>query len=445
MLAGTLAASVLLLAPTSRAEGPGPLPAPLPTALPTDPLLARLIDESLRARPELASAESLVRAERERIPQAGALPDPMFQIGIQNDGFTSIEIGRQGTSFVSFMAQQTFPWPGKRDLRAELVAIGAVVAKAQATRARLSAEADVRRAYIDLLLAREHLELHGRLDGLLGHSAEVARILYETGKAPQSDVLRAELELLRNKQRHLAYMGIVRAREQSLNRLRNRPLDEPIAVNTKLSDLPAPSSLEGQFSTARALGKSPELEAARLEIARTGKAVSLAGKGYYPDLTVGAGLMVRGQLPPMWAVTLGAPVPVFSGDKQSRAVVEGRAREEAARKTAAAFEQVVRLRSAERHTTFVALLRILDVYARGLLTQSEATAESTLTQYKVGRVPLAAVLEASTGSVADTRAYLEALAAAHRILISEAEVSLSETTAPGDVRGTTAAASTGGM
>jgi outer membrane protein TolC len=69
-------------------------------------VLARLIDESLRARPELASAESLVRAERQRIPQAGALPDPMFQIGIQNDGFTSIEIGKQGTSFVSFMAQQ---------------------------------------------------------------------------------------------------------------------------------------------------------------------------------------------------------------------------------------------------------------------------------------------------------------------------------------------------
>ena len=97
MLAGTLAASVLFLAPTSRA-GPLPVahPAPLPAPLPADPVLARLIDESLRARPELASAESLVRAERQRIPQAGALPDPMFQIGIQNDGFTSIEIGKQG-------------------------------------------------------------------------------------------------------------------------------------------------------------------------------------------------------------------------------------------------------------------------------------------------------------------------------------------------------------
>ena len=59
----------------------------------------------------------------------------------------------------------------------------------------------------------------------------------------------------------------------------------------------------------------------------------------------------------------------------------------------------------------------------------------------MGRVPFGSVIEALTGSVADTRAYLDAVAAAHRILIAEAEVSFSETTATGEPRGAAGASS----
>jgi hypothetical protein len=124
LVALMLASCVALTASVARAESS-------PTVLPADPVLARLIEESLAARPELARAEAVVHAQQERIPQEGALPDPMLQVGIQNDGFTSIEIGRMETSFVSLMASQTFPWPGKRGLRREVATLGA----AQATEA----------------------------------------------------------------------------------------------------------------------------------------------------------------------------------------------------------------------------------------------------------------------------------------------------------------------
>src|SRR3954469_7898231 len=82
-------------------------------SLPSDPTLASLIQQSLSARPELARVRALVRANRERLPQARAMPDPMLQVGIQNDGFKSIQIGTMDTSYLSVMATQTFPWPGK--------------------------------------------------------------------------------------------------------------------------------------------------------------------------------------------------------------------------------------------------------------------------------------------------------------------------------------------
>lgn len=120
-----------------------------------DPLLASLIEEAMQKRPELLQARALARAERERVPQAGALPDPILSLGIQNDGFKSIEIGRMETSFYSIGASQTFPWFGKRGLRADAAGQQARQVEADQARARLSVEAEVRRAYLDLLLARD--------------------------------------------------------------------------------------------------------------------------------------------------------------------------------------------------------------------------------------------------------------------------------------------------
>lgn len=399
----------------------------LEVSLPTDATLTRLIDESLSARPELARSVAVVHAEQERVPQAGAWPDPMLQVGVQNMGFTSIEIGQDPMSFVSFMASQTVPWPGKLGLRKDVAELGATQAKQGVARVRLSTEADVRRAYLDLLLVRDRLGLLDQLDAIWQKSLGVARIRYEAGDGAQSDVLRAQLELKRIEQRRLGLRAEERTKVQAINRLRAHPLDEPIATTTHIRELPALATFKSWFSAERALARSPELAAARLGIKRADRSVALAEKSYYPDLTVGAGVMVRGQLPPMWLVTVGGPLPVFAGSKQSRAVAENRAWSSAAQNEATAIDQVLRLRSGERHTAFSALLEIADLYTQGLLVQSEATSESTLSQYKVGKVSFASVLEANAGFIADQEGYLESVAAAYRILIAETEISLAAT------------------
>jgi len=76
--------------------------------------------------------------------------------------------------------------------------------------------------------------------------------------------------------------------------------------------------------------------------------VRLAKKSFYPDLEVGAGIMIRGQLAPMWLVTVGGALPVFAGAKQRRAVDESRSLDRAAQEQVRAIEQVLRLRTAER-------------------------------------------------------------------------------------------------
>jgi outer membrane protein TolC len=404
---------------------------PTSATLPSDATLARLIQQSLDARPELARARATVRASEERAPQLRTLPDPMLQVGIQNDGFTSIEIGRMDTSYVSVMASQTFPWPGKLEAQGKLAELSVVDAKNGVVRALLSTEAEIRRGYVDLLLARARLSVLDQLELLWQNASALTRIQYQSGAGSQADVFRTELELSRLKQRRAALAAEEISRVRELNRLRNHPIDEPIVTSGTLEGLSQLDSLRSWFSAERALARSPELSSARLGIVRASKAATVAERNYYPDLTVGAGLMFRGQLPPMWQVTVAGPVPIFSGSRQSRAVAESRAVGAAARSQVEELEQLIRLRSKEREAAFAALLDNVAVYDNGLLLASKATAESTLIQYRAGKVTFASVLEANAGYFADRDSALQAIADAHRLLIAEAEVSLAPAATPG--------------
>lgn len=401
-------------------------------ALPTDPTLEQLLTEALANRPEMHQAEAPVRAARERVPQASALPDPVLQVGIQNDGFNGFMIGEMETSYFSIMVSQSLPFPGKRELRTEVAQLGARAASTQVARVRLSIEAEVRRGYLDLLLTRERLMLLERLQALWKQSADMARIRYETGEGAQSDLLRAQLELNRLRQRQLALRAEERVRVQTLNRLSGRPLETPLPTTTRVRDMGVPEPGDVEAAEKDALERSPELAQQRALVEQAGQQVALARRERLPDFTVSAGVMPRGgAFPPMWQANVGVTLPIFSGSKQDRVVAERGAQAEASARGVETLEQVLRLRVRERLIALEALRDTVAIYREGLLMQSAATAESTLTQYRVGRASFASVLEANTGIIRDEEDYLRTLADAQRLAIAQAEVSLEPVTSMG--------------
>ena len=427
--AAAAALAALLCARSAGAEASAPV----------DPVLDRLIAESLAVRPELQQAEAILRAQRDRVPQAGALPDPILTLGIQNDSFNEIQIGEMETSFYQIMVSQGLPWPGKRGLRTAVARLSAEQTDALVSRTRLTAEADVRRAYVDLLLVRDRLTLLGRLDALWEKSAGVARARYESGGAAQSDVLRSQLEINRLRQRRAALGAQERTTLQSLNRLRAHPLDEAIATEKSVRDLGVPDLPALDAATTAAIEQSPELALARMGVSRAEKEVALAERERFPDVNLNLGVMPRGELDPMWLAGVSVPLPIWSHRKQGAAVHESEAMSDAAVLGATALEQTLRLRVAERHASLQALLEIIRPYREGLLVQSQATADSTLAQYRVGNVTFASVLEANAGYINDEESYLTSLADAHRVAIADAEISLNSI---GAIAGGAAMAST---
>lgn len=394
------------------------------------PVLAGLIEDSLAHRPELLQARSVVEAGRERIPQAGALPDPTLTLGIQNDGFGAIQIGEMETSYWLVMLTQPFYFPGKQALREKVAELEVDASKARLLRLRLTTEADVRRAFVELLLVRERLQLLSTLEGLWEASEKLAKARYASGQAGQSDLLRAQLERIRLRQQRTAFEAIERTRVQELNRLAGRPLDGPIETGLSLSDLPDPMVPGVDEAMADAKARSPELREARATVQRASSSVALARKERLPDFSVSGGVMPRGDLEPMWQLSVGVTLPIWSGSKQNRAVAENVALERGAKAGVETVEQLLRLRTESRIHQLRAALETLHLYREGLLVQAEATTRSTLAGYQVGSLPFASVLEALNAYVEVENGALDAAALAQRFDIAQREVSLEASETP---------------
>jgi len=414
---------LVLLQLTRATPGDDPVPSLL-GADTADPALSALVAETLARSPVHARVQADVSAERERVPQAGALPDPTLVLGIQNDGFKSIQIGVAETSFWQVLLNVPLSWPGKRGFREDAAAARVTVAEAALQRVRLTLLGDVQRAYLDLRLVRGQLALQGRLESLWQQAEEITRARYQVGEVPQSDLLRSQLERTRLRLQRLALEAAERSALHEVNRLRVHPLDEPVETPVPLTEarpgaLPAPELL-----VADAEARSPDLTLATRGVTVAEARVKSAYRERWPDLSVTAAIMPRGQLEPMWAASVGISLPIYWWDKGSRAVAEAEQVRTSEQQGVEAVRQLLALRTRERHTALSAVLEALEVYRHGLLIQSDATVRSTLFQYRVGKVPFASVLEVMRGLVTDEGGYLAALAEAERLLIGLREVSL---------------------
>jgi len=395
-----------------------------------DPLLASLIQEAMARNPDLGQAKALVDADRERIPQARALPDPTLSLGIQNDGFKKLEVGQMETSFYQVMVTQPLPWPGKRALRGEVARLGADATEAAVSRTRLTVEAEVRRAYTGLLLVRSQLRLLEQQAELLKQAEGTAKSRYEVGQGSQADLLRAQLERTRADQARARLQAEERNAEGQINKLRGMAPGQGIPTTLTLEQIPDPMPVGADF-LAKAEAESPELRAARLGIQQAQRGLDLARLDRHPDFSVSAGVMPRGGLEPMWTASVGITLPLWQKNKQKRAVAEQEYRQRASGWEVEKVSCLLAQRVQERSSDLDASLQVIRLYRAGLLVQSEAAFRATLAQFTVGRQPFVSVLEALNGWIADQSGLIQAQAQAQATRIALLELNLGPTPAIG--------------
>lgn len=254
-------------------------------ALGADAGLDDLVYFALQHSPAVGAAFHRWRAAVERAPQAGALPDPQFSLGLLLD-----EVDRS-TDYMGerYSISQMFPWFGKLGLRED---IALSEAKAEARRyeaARLELIEQVTNAWMEyawlhqaVATSRESLELMLRLEA-------VARAMYRAGSVSQADVNRAQVELGRLDNQLRSLVDMLGPAQAEINAALGRPahahLPRPAIPSRQSIGVLPPHDDETWIALAR--DANPELVARRYEIERERHSVDLARKQYYPDFTFG--------------------------------------------------------------------------------------------------------------------------------------------------------------
>lgn len=358
--------------------------------------LSQLLREAESANPELAAAQARVVAAEARISQAAALDDPMAEVGVVNVPLSPWSLRREDMTMQMIGLSQRFPFPGKRTLRREVAASDASSLLAAAGDTRDQILREITMNYEELAATDAELGVVTSLYAAVEDYLNVAEARFAVGSASQSDVLQAESQRTRLRQQQLELHRRRIEWQAALGRLTGRNSNsEAIVAMTQRLRAPPPT-LADLIANSR---KRPRAVSLAADSARARKQIDLARREYFPDVDIklnyGRRERALDNMPrdDMVSLTVGVNLPIWRKQRLQPQVAEARAMlaEKEAMLRGLQLETVSEL--TKRHAVATQARRSVTLYDTELLPAAEATVDSALAAYRVGRVDFLTLLE----------------------------------------------------
>jgi outer membrane protein TolC len=232
----------------------------------------------LGLRAQLAAAEAAPARER-------FLPPPVLETQIWAWPVTTLNPAR--TDMYMFMAEQALPGRGKRAARELVARRDADVIGQQIPAQAVELIAEVRRAFVELLVARQLRGLYDRQRGLLRDMTEAATLRYAAGEGGQHHSVASLTELTRLERDVIAADERVQSAELRLSAALGRPVTQ--TVETLAPITPAESLADAEQI---ALARHPDFAVVEAAVAREEAELARLRGERGPDFVVGGGYML---------------------------------------------------------------------------------------------------------------------------------------------------------
>lgn len=249
------------------------LPAPLTAESFTTAVLVRNADVTAM-RQAVVAAVARVRA-------AGALADPMLSVSAAPRTFGSA----MGTGS-DIEISQSLPWWGTLDARKQEARAEAEAQRHDLEALRLRLAALARGAFADWVFVHRALEINAANRSVIASLRRIAAVRYASGRAPQEDVLQADVERTLLEQQRLEWRRQISVVQARMNALLDRSPGAPVPA---AAELPEPSRLPPQSAFLRRALSQPGLQALEAEERAAQAGERLARKRRYPEFRVSAG------------------------------------------------------------------------------------------------------------------------------------------------------------
>lgn len=359
--------------------------------------LSPLIDQVLARNPGLTQMQAAWQAASARFPQSTSLEDPMVAGSV-----APLSIGSRDVDFgYRFEISQKLPYPGKLELRGQSAQAEARAAGRDVEDMKLQLIESTKVAYFEYFLIARALEVNAEAIKLLQEFRSNADSRYRTGQVPQQDVLQAEVEIGRQRERQL---NIERMQEEAIGRI-NTLLNRPVltALPPAPKEMPAPAPAPAlETLVERAQSQRPDLQALAERIAADQAALALMHKEYYPDFEVMAAYDAFWQRPEddlraMLGVRMNLPI---RQQRRHAAVAEVEARLAQKRAELEKLRSQVRLQVQEAHARLRESEKTARLYRETMLPAATANVKAAQSAYATGKTPFLSLIEAQRGLVA---------------------------------------------
>ena len=346
--------------------------------------------QAISAR-SLSMSELSVAAEK--------LPDPKLKLGFANLPTDTFNLGQEPMTQAVIGVQQMFPRGHTRSLKSVLINESVARNNAEAEDRQKQILLAVREAYIRIYQHRERQDILEQSLVVFTDLAEITRDYYSTGRAHQQDVVQAQLELSKVKER----LALMRQQEEEARaRLAERiGPDAYRELDPRWPQIVQPQP-PGQIIAG--LAEHPRLRAWQHEIAKSKTSEEIARQAYKPgfavDLAYGgrSGQNTNGtDRSDLLSVFVTMDIPLFTKNRQDRVLAASIADTSATEFVRDDVYRQMKARVEEYAATLAHEQERLRLYQDYLLPQAAFNAETAFEDYQDAVDDLTTLMRARIG------------------------------------------------
>lgn len=341
-------------------------------------LLVDLIEEAKANNPEILAARHRYEAAGARVAGVRYLTDPMIAVEF-------------APSMRMYSITQTMPFPTKLSTLSSIARTEVDEYRQLYEMTTLDVVKRIKKTYAELFYIHREIQAIDESIGFLKQFFSVASQHYALGHAPQTDVLRAQIELAKMENQRLTALDRKEVIEAQLNTLLDRDTDTPLGTPQPVDTTVITYEIEELYEMTRA--HHPQLAAARHMVERAELMKSFARQHYLPDLMFKFTQVEQDGAFTDQKYMLGLTVPLWFLGKQNNMVSEATAQIEMLQAYYQNIENSLLLdvKAAKVETDRSARTRVL--YEHSIIPQAHANVKSALVAYEANEVDFMTLLE----------------------------------------------------
>src|SRR5215217_661219 len=358
--------------------------------------LPDIISLTLDRNPAMTGARGLVDQRTGQRIAAGAYLNPSITgysgYGVIRDtGRAEIgpNLSQQSLTEYNVTIGQPLEWPGNRAARKDAAEAGLAGSTYGLAEMQLNLVADVKVAFYELLLALRDSDLAKQNVSIVEDVRRIVAVRVRLGEAPQFELVKAEVELLKANQAVTRAENTVRVSRVMLDTLTVGALGESYRVSGEFAG--AQASLDFPTLIGRAVSQHPTLHRLDKHVEQADRSLEFERQARLPNVTVN-GAYFREIGREAYVAGLSVPTPIWYQQQGEIASSLGVKRKEEAELIRARNELVRQVHQFYQEAQTTA--KLIEVLEKGLLKQAEEALRIAKFSFQQGAANLLDVLDA---------------------------------------------------